>query len=147
MHKGFHFSEVLCGVQQIESISRVDGNAVVFNNAFQPLTVRSGSVPLTQGSHSIFIAYYQGGGQYGMYADVQVPGGTLQRIPNALLNTYANLQIGSLGGAGSVVIAGSNSLTVGGSNNKTARHNLPLDVFKYCVVHPVDEIAEHGCWR
>ena len=97
----------------------IDGNAVVFNNAFQPITVRSGSVPLTQGSHSIFIGYYQGGGQYGMYADVQVPGGALQRIPNALLNTYANLQIGSLGGAGSVVIGGSNSLTVGGDNNSS----------------------------
>ncbi len=98
----------------------IDGNAVVFNNAFQPITVRSGSVPLTQGSHSIFIAYYQGGGQYGMYADVQVPGGALQRIPNALLNTYANLQVGSLGGAGNVVIGGSNSLTVGGDNNASA---------------------------
>ena len=97
----------------------LDGNAVVFNNAFQPLTVSSGSVPLTQGSHSIVIAYYQGGGQYGMYADVQVPGGALQRIPNSLLNTYANLQVGSLGGAGSVVIGGSNSLTVGGSNNNS----------------------------
>ena len=98
----------------------IDGNAVVFNNAFQPITVRSGSVPLTQGSHSIFIAYYQGGGQYGMYADVQVPGGALQRIPNALLNSYANLQIGSLGGAGNVVISGSNTLTVGGDNNSSA---------------------------
>jgi autotransporter-associated beta strand protein len=97
----------------------IDGNAVVFNNAYQPITVHSGSVPLTQGSHSIVIAYYQGGGQYGMYADVQIPGGTLQRIPNSLLNTYANLQVGSLGGAGSVVIGGSNSLTVGGSNNNS----------------------------
>ncbi len=98
----------------------VDGNAVVFNNAYQGVTVRSGSVPLTAGSHSIVIAYYQGGGGYGMYADVQVPGGTLQRIPNALLNTYANLQVGSLGGAGNVVLGGSNSLTVGGNNNDSA---------------------------
>ncbi len=97
----------------------IDGNAVVFNNAYQPITVQSGSVPLTQGSHSIFIAYYQGGGQYGMYADVQIPGGALQRIPNALLNTFANLQIGSLGGAGSVFVGGSNSLTVGGDNNNS----------------------------
>ncbi len=97
----------------------IDGNAVVFNNAYQPITVKSGSVPLTQGSHSIFIGYYQGGGQYGMYADVQVPGGTLQRLPNTLLNTFGNLQIGSLGGAGNVVVGGSNSLTVGGSNNNS----------------------------
>jgi autotransporter-associated beta strand protein len=95
----------------------IDGNAVVFNNAYQPLTVQSGSVPLTQGSHAIFIAYYQGGGQYGMYADGQIPGGTLQRLPNALLNTFANLQIGSLGGAGNVFVGGSNTLTVGGDNN------------------------------
>jgi autotransporter-associated beta strand protein len=95
----------------------IDGNAVVFNNAYQPLTVHSGSVPLTQGSHSIFIAYYQGGGQYGMYADVQIPGGALQRLPNALLNTFGNLQVGSLGGGGNVVVAGSNTLTVGGDNN------------------------------
>jgi autotransporter-associated beta strand protein len=95
----------------------IDGTAVVFNNAFQPLTVHSGSVPLTQGSHSIFIAYYQGGGQYGMYADVQIPGGALQRIPNALLNTYGNLQIGSLSGSAYVVIGGTNTLTVGGNND------------------------------
>jgi autotransporter-associated beta strand protein len=36
-----------------------------------------------------------------------------------LLNTYANLQIGSLGGAGNVFVGGSNTLTVGGDNNNS----------------------------
>ncbi len=55
----------------------IDGNVVVNNNFAQPVTVRSGTVNLTQGAHNIVIAFYQAGGGYGLYADVQVPNGTL----------------------------------------------------------------------
>src|SRR5262249_11188408 len=97
----------------------IDRDAAVFNNFSQPITVRSGTLPLTQGPHSIMIAFYQGGGQYGLFADVQIPGGSLVRLPNAYLNTFANLQIGSLGGAGNVMTGGSDTLTVGGRNNSS----------------------------
>ena len=56
----------------------IDGNVVVNNNFVQPVTVRSGSVSLTQGIHNIVIAFYQAAGGYGLYADVQVPNGTLR---------------------------------------------------------------------
>ena len=95
----------------------IDGNVVVSNNNYQGVTTQTGTLTLSAGSHSIVIAYYQGGGGYGMYADVQIPGGALQRIPNSLLNTFTNLQVGSLGGAGNVVVAAGNSLTTGGDNN------------------------------
>ena len=54
----------------------IDGNVVVNNNNFQGITVISGTVNLTAGEHNIVIAYYQGGGGYGLYADVQIPGGS-----------------------------------------------------------------------
>ncbi len=85
----------------------IDGNVVVNNNAIQGVTVRSGTVSLTQGMHNIVIAFYQAGGGYGLYADVQVPNGTLQRMPDALLSGVAtnNFQIGSLAGGGTVGLA------------------------------------------
>ena len=99
----------------------IDGNVVVNNNAFQPVTVRSGTVSLTKGAHNIVIAFYQAGGGYGLYADVQVPNGTLQHLPNALLSGIAtsNFQIGSLAGGGTVAL-GANALTVGGANHNAS---------------------------
>ena len=100
----------------------IDGNVVVNNNNFQGVTTVTASVSLTAGLHNIVIAYYQGGGGYGLYADVQVPGGSLQRIPNTLLSTTvvgsSNLQIGSLAGGG-VVTLGTNQITAGGDNAST----------------------------
>ena len=53
--------------------------------------------------------------------DVQAPGGTLQRIPNALLSGAAttSFQIGSLAGGGTLAL-GANSLTVGGANHNAS---------------------------
>ena len=94
----------------------IDGNVVVNNNNFQGVTTVTASVNLTAGEHSIVIAYYQGGGGYGLYADVQVPGGTLQRIPDSLLSSPLSLGIGSLAGAGTVALAG-NQLVLGANNS------------------------------
>ena len=47
---------------------------------------------LTAGLHSIVIAYYQGTGGYGFYADVQVFRRHSQRIPNALLGALSTKQ-------------------------------------------------------
>ena len=98
----------------------IDGNVVVNNNNFQGVTTVTANVNLTAGEHNIVIAYYQGGGGYGLYADVQVPGGSLQRIPDALLgiSTPSNLQIGSLAGGGAVTL-GTNQITAGGDNAST----------------------------
>ena len=82
----------------------IDGNTVVNNNNFQGVTTNSGTVTLTAGEHNIVIAFYQGGGGYGLYADVQLPGGTLERLPDSLLSSIAptNVQFGSLSGAGTI---------------------------------------------
>ncbi len=96
----------------------IDGNVVVNNNYIQGVTVRSGTVSLTQGLHSIVIAYYEGGGDFGLYADVTPPGGASERIPNSLLNPATSLQIGSLAGAGSVNL-GTGTLTTGDSLSTT----------------------------
>ena len=96
----------------------IDGNVVVNNNNFQGVTTVTASVSLTAGLHNIVIAYYQGGGGYGLYADVQVPGGSLQRIPDSLLAPPTNLLLGSLSGAGNLNM-GSNQITVEGDNNST----------------------------
>ena len=68
------------------SILYIDGQSVVANNYFQGVTVRSGTVALTAGVHTIFIGYYQGTGGYGFYADVTLPNGGLQRLANASLS-------------------------------------------------------------
>ncbi len=100
----------------------IDGNVVVNNNAYQGVTVRSGSVALTQGYHNIVIAYYQGGGGYGMYADVQVPGGSMQPLPNALLvDSNSQIDFGSLAGGGNIYVSSSTvvTVTVGANNSST----------------------------
>ncbi len=96
----------------------IDGNTVVNNNYFQPVTARSGSVVLSPGPHSIAIAYYEGGGYFGLYADVTIPGGATERLPNSLLSPATNLQIGSLAGSGNVNFLGG-TLTTGGDNVAT----------------------------
>ncbi len=65
----------------------LDGAAVVNNNFSQSLTERSGSVNLGAGLHSIVIAYsHQAGDGEGLYADVTVPGGSKERLPDSLLS-------------------------------------------------------------
>ena len=57
-----------------------------------------------------------------MYADVQVPGGTLERLPNELLvNSNSQISFGSLAGGGNVTVSSSNlvNLTVGSNNSST----------------------------
>ena len=44
----------------------IDGAVVVNNNFSQAITTRSGSVSLTQGLHTIEIAYYEVGGGFGL---------------------------------------------------------------------------------
>ncbi len=97
----------------------IDGNTVVNNNYFQPITVVSGTVNLTKGPHSIEIGYYQAGYAFGLYADVTIPNGTIERLSDSLLTPPAiNLQIGSLSGGGTTNINGS-TLTIGSDGTAT----------------------------
>ncbi|WP_165920171.1 autotransporter domain-containing protein [Chthoniobacter flavus] len=93
----------------------IDGNTIVNNNFFQGVTERSGSVTLTQGLHDITIAFYQGGGGYGLQAFYTVPGAPSQTpLPNSLLFApHSNVSIGSLSGvAGSQVVLNGATLNV-----------------------------------
>jgi autotransporter-associated beta strand protein len=102
------------------SMIYIDGAVVVNNNFYQGVTERSGAVTLTAGLHNIVIAYYEGGGGYGMYANVQVPGGTLVRLSNSLLSSSGNVTLGSLAGGGNVSIANSGAILTVGGNNTTS---------------------------
>ena len=99
----------------------IDGSNVVSNNAFQGLTTRSGTMSLAAGLHDIVIGYYQGNNTYGLYADVTLPGGSSQRLPNSLLQFGATaFTIGSLSGdTGSVVNLKSYPLTVNQTTDGT----------------------------
>jgi autotransporter-associated beta strand protein len=97
----------------------IDGNVVVNNNFYQGVTVRAGSVALTSGGHQIEVAFYQGNGGYGLFADVTGPGIAMQRIPSSLLGVpIASLSLGSLAGSGTVTLNGG-SFTAGGNNSST----------------------------
>ncbi|MCL2105010.1 MAG: PA14 domain-containing protein, partial [Kiritimatiellaeota bacterium] len=63
----------------------IDGTAIVRNNAMQGMEERSGTVLLTAGWHDIAITYYQGGGGYGLYAEIEGGGMPRQNIPNRIL--------------------------------------------------------------
>jgi autotransporter-associated beta strand protein len=96
----------------------INGQTVVNNNSFQSITVRSGTVSLAAGPNPIVIGYYQGSGSYGLYADVTLPGGSSQRLPNSLLS--GGTTIGSLtGDAGSTVQLSSGWLTVNQTGDGT----------------------------
>ncbi len=104
----------------------IDGNLVVSNNFFQGLTTRSGTTNLTAGAHAIVIGYYQGDNTYEFYADVAVPGSSLQRLPNSYLQYGATAYtIGSLSGdPGSAVNLATYQLTVNQTSNGTFAGNL-----------------------
>jgi autotransporter-associated beta strand protein len=102
----------------------LDGNAVVNNNNWQGTTRHTGSVTLAANQdYPITIAYYQGGGGYGMWTEVQQPGQQWQYLANDMVSstdplTAQAFSIGSLGGTGGTVDLGGalNKLTV----NQTA---------------------------
>lgn len=68
------------------SVLFIDTAMVVNNNANHGMTTKTGSVYLDAGLHDIAIFMAQGGGGYGLYVDVTLPGQSAsQRLPNAML--------------------------------------------------------------
>jgi autotransporter-associated beta strand protein len=101
----------------------IDSNLLLFQ--FGSAT-RVGSVNLSAGAHAIEIAWENGGGGYGLWADVQLPGTTaFQRLPNSLMGTIPPtlLQIGALSGSGTVNLGVTNGvnnqIAVGSDNHST----------------------------
>ncbi|MEI6235469.1 MAG: C25 family cysteine peptidase [Planctomycetota bacterium] len=99
----------------------IDGATVVNNNFFQGVTLRTGSVSLTAGFHDIVIAYYQGGGGYGMQAEY-LPGATAptqgQFLPNNILFS-GDLTVPSLTGSGTLDVTITNA-NIGSDNTTNA---------------------------
>ena len=104
------------------SVLWIDGNLVVNNNFFQGVTTRTGSLSLTTGYHNIVVGYYQGGGGYGMNAQIS---GANNTTMVDITNTNSNAQltpdlvIGSLAGSGAVALTTGN-LIAGGNNTSTS---------------------------
>jgi autotransporter-associated beta strand protein len=74
----------------------IDGASVVYNNAYQGMTNRGGSVFLQPGLHDITMGFYEGTGGAGLQVFVTPPGGTNQLLNNSMLfttggnNTFSN---------------------------------------------------------
>jgi autotransporter-associated beta strand protein len=65
------------------SILFIDGVSVVYNNRFQGMTRRNGTITLSAGLHTIEVGHYEGGGGAGLIVDVTKPGGTNQILGNS----------------------------------------------------------------
>ena len=100
----------------------IDGNVVVNNNFFQPVTTRSGLVTLTAGYHNIVVGFYQGSGGYGMNAQISGPGNTTMvdiKTAYASARITPDLVLGSLAGGTDISLTTGNLIT-GGNNTNTA---------------------------
>ncbi len=85
------------------SVLFVDGAVVVNNNFSQSFTTRTGSLALTTGAHDFAVAFYNGGGGYGLNAQISGAGNTtMVDITTANATLTPDLIIGSLAGAGTV---------------------------------------------
>ncbi len=92
----------------------IDGVAVVTNNFGQgyPGSTKSGTISLTTGMHDIVIAYNQGGGGYGMNAQMSgANDANMVDITTGNASITPDLVVGSLAGAGNVVLSTGNLIT------------------------------------
>jgi autotransporter-associated beta strand protein len=88
------------------SMLYIDGNAVVYNNNFQPPAQATGLAELTPGLHTIDVEYYQGGG--GATVDVQwdLTGGTnFVDIPNSAFSSIAAVNGVTMTGTGTLTLS------------------------------------------
>lgn len=102
----------------------IDGQLIANNNFFQGVTARGSVTYLSAGQHDILVSFYQGGGGYGMYANMVALGGnTNTRLANAVLASGPG--IGSLSGeAGSLLSVSNGQLVVAQSVAGTFAGNV-----------------------
>nr|MBA3936178.1 autotransporter-associated beta strand repeat-containing protein [Planctomycetota bacterium] len=87
------------------SVLFVDGTLVVDNNFFQATATRTGSISLSTGVHDLVVAFYQGGVDYGLNAQISGAGNTtMVDISTANCTLTPDLIVGSLAGAGTVAL-------------------------------------------
>lgn len=116
----------------------VDGQEVVYNDYWQGMTQRSGSIALSAGYHSLQVAYIQGSGGYGLHSQYSGPdtGDVLVDLNTGNAQLTPDLAIGSLTGSGSVelstgnLIAGSDGSSTAFSGAITADAGLPGGLLK-----------------
>jgi autotransporter-associated beta strand protein len=97
----------------------IDGQVVVQNNFFQGVATRTGSIYLAAGMHDIVIAFNQGGGGYGMNAQMSGPDNTtMVDINTSNASITPDLVVGSLAGEGNVALTTGN-LLMGIDNSST----------------------------
>ena len=98
----------------------IDGQQVVYNNYYQPMSTRSGTIALGAGYHAIQVAFMQATGGYGLAVQYQGAdtGGTFVDLNVTNAQLTPDLVVGSLSGPGNVRLA-SGSLIVGTDQSNT----------------------------
>ncbi|MCL2104617.1 MAG: PA14 domain-containing protein, partial [Kiritimatiellaeota bacterium] len=123
----------------------IDREVVVWNNQDQAVTEKSGTGYFTAGWHEIAITYYQGGGGYGLFANIEGPGLPKQFIPNTMLRmspymtaeeaTLAPMLTasGRIAGEGTVDLASIGTLGLAPDGNYTFAGSFAGDRFSALV--------------
>jgi len=100
----------------------INNALVVDNNGNHPVVTRTGTVELGVGLHELDLFFTQGGGGYGLYVDIRLPGQSVsQRLPNSMLVAAAadtpayvltvdTLAVTNGPGVGTVALAGAGTL-------------------------------------
>ncbi|MEI6713748.1 MAG: autotransporter-associated beta strand repeat-containing protein, partial [Verrucomicrobiota bacterium] len=92
----------------------VDGSNVVDNNGGHAMTLKSGTVNLTSGLHDIAIGHYNSAGGYGLQVKISgVNNFTMVDLNAANAQLYPDLVIGSLAGAGAVILDDKSGISIG----------------------------------
>ncbi|MDB6155519.1 MAG: Extracellular serine protease precursor, partial [Chthoniobacteraceae bacterium] len=92
----------------------IDGQTVVNNNFSQGVTTRTGTITLSAGYHNIAVGYYEGGGGFGLNAQISGPGDTAVvdldlNNPNAKLTP--DIVMPTLSGAAPLALPTGNVIT------------------------------------
>jgi hypothetical protein len=133
------------------SILLIDNEMVVYNNYWQGMTTRSGSIYLTEGLHLFDVAYYEGGGGAGIYVEWDPAGATTRElIPIDVfsLNLFDDLPYWMLLDEGTNQVGDLTSLeemwTFAGGTWHTVRLTTFCDDQAYAVVDTLYFIPEPG---
>jgi autotransporter-associated beta strand protein len=81
----------------------IDGACVVNNNYLQGVTERSGTVTLSAGLHAFALSFFDNGGGWGFYVNIEGPTMTKQFIPNSMLIPMG--AVSGIAGAGTYALS------------------------------------------